>query len=77
MTDQLWRTDIENAPRNKRILIATDLDIYAVNWVKNPFTDHEAWLVVTYDKEGNQILIGNSLVRFWQPITPPKQEARV
>lgn len=68
-----WRDDMENAPKNERILVATDHDIYAVNWVKNPFTDHEAWLIATYDEEGHQALINTENIRFWQPITTPKE----
>ena len=53
---QRWRP-IESAPRDKRILVKTGQDIYVAHWVKNPFTDDEAWLIATFGDDGDQLLV--------------------
>ena len=36
---------IESAPKNKRLIVGTENEVYCANWVKNPYTDDEAWLI--------------------------------
>lgn len=51
-----WKP-IETAPKDKRILVWTGVEIYAAHWVKSPITGDEAFLVCLLDDEGNQALV--------------------
>ena len=50
------RNPPETAPKDRRILVESDGDFFCVNWVKNPYTDDEAWAVAQL-KNGDRILI--------------------
>jgi hypothetical protein len=54
--DAQWQP-IETAPRDERVLVKTEQDIYVAHWVKNPFTDDEAWLIATFGDDGDQLLV--------------------
>ena len=50
-----WKP-IETSPRDKRILIKSELgEVYAAHWVKHPVTDLEAWLICEWGN-GDQAL---------------------
>lgn len=61
---------MNTAPHDKRILVWTGNQWYAVNWSKNPYDDSEAWRAVTFEPKtadgNNQILVHG--VRGWLPI---------
>ena len=60
--------DIETAPKDRRIIIATDTEMYVVNWVQNFITGDDAWLVARFDGDPNgndQIIIENSKAKAW------------
>ena len=61
---------ISSAPKDRRILVQTDQEIYAAHWVKHPATDDEAWLVARLDDEGNQALVRP---HSWTELRLPKQ----
>lgn len=50
-----WKP-IETAPKNKRILVCTGVEIYCANWVCNPYTGDESWLVAEF-YDGEQVLV--------------------
>ena len=50
------RNPPETAPKDRRILVESDGDFFCANWVKNPYTDDEAWAVAQL-KNGDRILI--------------------
>lgn len=63
----IWK-DIETAPKDRRILIATDNEMYAVRWVKNFITGDEAWRIAVFESDAessNQVLIKNGLAKAW------------
>jgi len=73
----VWK-DIETAPKDRRIIIATDTDMYIAHWGQNPFTGDEAWLIVAFDADAendNQVLIKNGLAKAWTeaPVHPFNQ----
>lgn len=60
--------DIETAPRDRRIIIATDTEMYVANWVQNFITGDDAWLVARFKDESNgndQIIIESSIAKAW------------
>lgn len=62
-----WK-DIETAPKDRRIIIATDTDMFVANWVKNFVTGDEAWLMAVFDADAendNQVLIKHGLAKAW------------
>ena len=50
------RNPPETAPKDRRILVESDGDFFCANWVKNPYTDDEAWAVAQL-KNGDRIMI--------------------
>ena len=52
----IWKA-IESAPHDRRILVWTGQEIYAARWAKNPYTNDEAWIVVTWGSDGDQALV--------------------
>lgn len=64
---------IESAPRDKRVLVWSGQEIYAVHWSKNPMTDDEAWIVAEWGTDGDQALVK---ALFWMPLpAAPKPPA--
>ena len=62
-----WK-DIDTAPKDRRIIIATDTDIFAANWVKNFVTGDEAWRIAVFEvdsESSDQILIKKGLAKAW------------
>lgn len=62
-----WK-DIETAPKDRRIIIATYTDMFVANWVKNFVTGDEAWLMAVFDADAendNQVLIKHGLAKAW------------
>lgn len=62
-----WQ-DIETAPKDRRIIIATDTEMYVVNWVQNFITGDDAWRVAVFEADAessNQVLIKNGLAKAW------------
>lgn len=60
--------DIETAPKDRRIIIATDTDMFVANWVKNFVTGDEAWRIAVFEADAessNQVLIKNGLAKAW------------
>jgi len=60
--------DIETAPKDRRIIIATETDMYVVRWAQNFLTGHGAWLVARFKDESNgndQIIIERSIAKAW------------
>ena len=53
---KLQKNPPETAPKDRRILVLSDGDFFCVNWVKNQYTDDEAWAVAQL-KNGDRILI--------------------
>lgn len=73
----IWQ-DIETAPKDRRIIIATDTEMYVVNLVQNFITGDDAWLVARFDGDSNgndQIIIENALAKAWTeaPVHPFNQ----
>jgi hypothetical protein len=63
----IWK-DIETAPKDRRIIIATDTDMFVANWVQNPFTGNEAWRIAVFEADAessNQVLIKHGLAKSW------------
>lgn len=63
----IWH-DIETAPKDRRIIIATDTEMHIAGWVQNQITGHEAWLIVAFDADAendNQVLIKNGMAKAW------------
>jgi len=57
-----------SAKRPRRIIIATDKEMYVVRWAKNFITGDDAWLVDRFDGDPNgndQIIIENSKAKAW------------
>ena len=48
---------IETAPKDRRVLVWSGREIYTAHWVKNIFTDEEAWVVAEWGNEGDQALV--------------------
>lgn len=68
----IWH-DIETAPKDRRIIIATDTEMYMAHWVQNPFTGDEAWLMAVFDADAendNQVLIKHGLAKAWTEAPP-------
>ena len=63
-----WKP-IETAPKDRRILVWSGVEIYAAHWVKNPITGDEAFLVATINAEENQILVKPT---HWTEIVAPE-----
>lgn len=62
-----WK-DIETAPKDRRIIIATDTEIFAANWVKSFVTGDEAWRIAVFEADAessNQVLIKHGLAKAW------------
>lgn len=62
-----WK-DMETAPRDRRIIIATDTEMYIAHWVQNPFTGDEAWRIAVFEADAessNQVLIKHGLAKAW------------
>lgn len=67
-----WK-DMETAPKDRRIIIATDTEMYVANWVKNFVTGDDAWLVARLDGHPNgndQIIIESALAKAWTEAPP-------
>ncbi|MBL4748417.1 MAG: hypothetical protein JKY17_06535 [Magnetovibrio sp.] len=63
---------IETAPKDQRVLIWSGTEVYAAHWVKNPFTDDEAWLLGTAPDD-MQTLVAAPIL--WHPCPcPPNSE---
>lgn len=61
---------IETAPKDRRILVITKRGaMYAAEWSKNPYTDHEAWLIARIDNQNGDCLITQAT--HWMPLPPP------
>jgi hypothetical protein len=56
---------IETAPKNCRVLVKTDAEVYAAHWSKNIFTDDEAWIVAEWGDDGDQALVKPT---HWKPL---------
>lgn len=62
-----WK-DIETAPKDRRIIVATDTEMYVANWVQNFITGDDAWLVARFDDDVNgndQIIIESAIAKAW------------
>ena len=58
---------IETAPRNIYVLVWSGLRPYVAMWVKDIFTNHEAWAIANL--EGGEKVIIEAL--YWRPLPPP------
>lgn len=63
----IWK-DIETEPKDRRIIIATDTDMFVANWVKNFVTGDEAWRIAVFEvdsESSDQVLIKKGLAKAW------------
>ncbi len=65
---------IATAPKDRRVLVWTGLEIFAANWVKNPYTNDEAWVVARWGTNGDQALVqATHWMQLPMPPMPPTQ----
>lgn len=57
---------IETAPKDERVLLWTGQEKYCGHWSKNPFTNHEAWIIAEWGNDGDQALLENPT--HWMPL---------
>lgn len=73
MDDQDWKP-IKTAPHDKRILIWSGQEIYCANWVQNPITGDEAWIVADLGVDGDRAIVKAT---HWRVLpVPPLNERR-
>ena len=66
-----WRTDMDAAPRDRRLPVRTEMEVYIAHWAKNPFTNDEAWIVANFGDDGDQLLV--KPIMWHAPLPDPDQ----
>ena len=56
MKNEWKKQPAETAPKDRRILVESDGDFFCANWVQNPYTGNEAWLICYIDDENQALL---------------------
>ena len=56
MKNEWQKQPAETAPKDRRILVESDGDFFCANWVQNPYTGNEAWLICYIDDENQALL---------------------
>lgn len=65
-----WKP-IETAPRDVEILVSNGKWQFVAQWVKNPYTDDERWMIARLEN-GESVLITDPT--HWQPLPPPPKQ---
>lgn len=62
---------IDTAPKDRRLLVWTGQNSHCAQWVQNPYTGDEAWMIaITADNQ--QVIVKAT---HWQPLPEPPQPA--